>query len=341
MRGDRTMSEKIYLLPQSSACYKANLHCHTTFSDGKLTPEEVKRAYKEQGYSVVAYTDHRTYHWHKELTDEKFLALAAMEVDINEHYKVPGDFSEVKTYHINLYDSIPEKFQKEKAGGLLPERRYNDKEYINEYIDVMKGYGFFACYNHPYWSLQNYDDYKELRGFWGMEIYNHGCEHEGLYGYNPQSYSEMLRLGNRLYCVATDDNHNFYPFGHPLCDSFGGFTMIYAQELTYEAVTASLLKGSFYCSTGPEIKELYVKDGTLFVKTSPVEKIYVVSRGRRCYRSVAEPGKTITEASFELTGLEGYIRIDCQDGRGLHANTNAYEMNGKTPFLRTYDMIRR
>ncbi len=334
------MSERIYLLPKGSSCYKANLHCHTTFSDGKLTPEEVKKAYGEQGYSVVAYTDHRSYHWHKELTDEKFLALAAMEVDINEHYKVSGDFSGVRTYHINLYDSTPKEFQKEKAGGLLPERRYNDKEYINEYIDVMKGYGFFACYNHPYWSLQNYDDYKDLRGFWGMEIYNHGCEHDGLYGYNPQSYSEMLRLGNRLYCVATDDNHNSYPFGHPLCDSFGGFTMIYARELTYEAITESLLKGDFYCSMGPEIRELYVEEGILFIKTSPVEKIYVATQGRNCYRTVAAPGETITEAAFKLTGLEGYIRVDCQDGRGLHANTNAYEMNGTNPFLRAYDMIR-
>ena len=334
------MSERIYLLPKEGTYYKANLHCHTTFSDGRLTPEEVKKAYQEQGYSVVAYTDHRNYQWHKELTDDRFLALAAMEVDMNEHYKASGDFSRVKTYHINLYDSHPESFQEEQKAGLLPERRYNDTDYINEYIDKMKGYGFFACYNHPYWSLQNYDDYKNLRGFWGMEIYNHGCEHDGLYGYHPQSYDEMLRLGNRLFCVATDDNHNSFPFGHPFCDSFGGFTMIHAEELSYEAIVSSLLKGEFYSSMGPEIKELYVEDGKLFIKTSPVEKIYVATEGRNCYRTAAEPGKTITEACFELTGKEGYIRVNCQDERGLHANSNAYEMNGTVPFLRPYDMTR-
>ena len=40
------MSERIYLLPgseQKGSYYKANLHCHTTFSDGRLTPEEVKK----------------------------------------------------------------------------------------------------------------------------------------------------------------------------------------------------------------------------------------------------------------------------------------------------------
>ena len=74
-------------------------------------------------------------------------------------------------YHINLYDAIPEQFVEEKQKDLLPERRYHDTDYINEYIRKMKEYGFFACYNHPYWSLQNYDDYKNLRGFWGMEIW--------------------------------------------------------------------------------------------------------------------------------------------------------------------------
>ena len=33
--------------------FKANLHCHSTISDGKLTPEELKEAYKAQGYSVL------------------------------------------------------------------------------------------------------------------------------------------------------------------------------------------------------------------------------------------------------------------------------------------------
>ena len=47
--------EKIYLLPNTPK-YKANLHCHTTFSDGAFTPEEIKKTYKEHGYAVVADT---------------------------------------------------------------------------------------------------------------------------------------------------------------------------------------------------------------------------------------------------------------------------------------------
>ena len=45
------------------------------------------------------------------------------------------------------------------------------------------------------------EDYKNLRGLFAMEIYNHGCEHDGLYGYNSQAYDEMLRAGQHIGCL--------------------------------------------------------------------------------------------------------------------------------------------
>ena len=47
-----------YLLPEGGKFYKANLHSHSTVSDGVKTPEELKEMYKAEGYSVFAYTDH-------------------------------------------------------------------------------------------------------------------------------------------------------------------------------------------------------------------------------------------------------------------------------------------
>ena len=37
---------KKYLLPNDVNWYRANMHCHTTHSDGQMTPEEVKELYK-------------------------------------------------------------------------------------------------------------------------------------------------------------------------------------------------------------------------------------------------------------------------------------------------------
>ena len=75
---------RTYLLPKNGAFYKANLHCHTTVSDGHLTQEEVKAAYREKGYSVIAYTDHNVMIPHDDLNDENFLALNGYEVDVSQ-----------------------------------------------------------------------------------------------------------------------------------------------------------------------------------------------------------------------------------------------------------------
>lgn len=323
--------KRINLLPDGVTYYKANLHCHTTLSDGRLTAEEVKKAYQERGYQVIAFTDHRVYQNHSELNDENFLAIAAMETDINDFGDYQWGFDRIKTYHINWYDTNPEENAQIKAALGNTQTRYHDKNYINEYAQKMKELGFLSCYNHPYWSLQNYDDYKDLKGFWGMEIYNHGCELDGLYGYHPQAYDEMLRSGQKLFCVATDDNHNSFGFDDGMCDSFGGYVMIGAKEFTYQGIMDALIKGDFYSSIsqdghsdGPEIYEFYIEGRKLHIKCSPVDKIYVQTMGRNCHRMSAQPGKTITEAEFELTGKEGYIRLDIRDACGRHANSNAY-----------------
>ena len=78
---------KKHLLPEGGAWYKANLHCHSTISDGKLTPEELKKVYTEKGYSIIAYTDHNVMLDHSDLNDENFLALVGYELDVSEPYR--------------------------------------------------------------------------------------------------------------------------------------------------------------------------------------------------------------------------------------------------------------
>lgn len=302
--------------PESGNFYKANLHCHTVISDGQLTKEEVKAEYRKRGYSIIAFTDHMIYGWHKELSDENFLAIAGIEVNINETDK--PDYNHTKTYHLNFYDQKPET----SKAVPLPEFDINDKEALNKYLEEICEMGFVVCYNHPYWSLQDYDDYKDLKGLFAMEIYNHGCEHDGLYGYQPQSYEEMLRTGQKIFALATDDNHNFFPMGHQLSDSFGGWIMVKAPNLEYDTVMNAITTGNFYWSMGPEIHDAYIKDGVLTVKTSPVKKIYVNQEGRDCYKEVAAPGETITEASFPLRGNEAYVRVVVQDADRNCAGTN-------------------
>ena len=99
------------LLPEEGF-HKANLHCHTTISDGELTPEEIKEAYKGQGYSI--------------------LALAAYETELCDFETGPGCWPDLKTYHLNLFDTDPTEKQEIKAQSLRPPRRYGDMASLNE-----------------------------------------------------------------------------------------------------------------------------------------------------------------------------------------------------------------
>ena len=81
---------KRWLLPEGGQFYKANLHLHTTVSDGQMTPEEIKEAYRARGYSILAFTDHEIFVPHNDLTDENFLALNAHEIAVDE-ITVQGD----------------------------------------------------------------------------------------------------------------------------------------------------------------------------------------------------------------------------------------------------------
>jgi len=82
---------KKYLLPQEGTFYKANLHCHSTISDGKLTPEEIKKAYMEKGYSIIAYTDHDVMIDHSDLQEENFLPLCGYEMEVNQKKDDPNN----------------------------------------------------------------------------------------------------------------------------------------------------------------------------------------------------------------------------------------------------------
>ena len=333
---------KKFLLPEKGQFYKANLHCHSTFSDGRLTPEQIKEIYKERGYSIVAFTDHDILIAHPELADEDFLPLNGYEMEVNE--KERGAKGYQKTCHMCLIALEPdnltqvcwhrEKYLFGNSPSHKSEVRYDDsepdyeREYTNERIsDMMKrgrDNGYFVTYNHPAWSLEDYTDYIGYDNMHAMEICNFGCFNEGYPDYNPRVYDDMLRAGKRVYCISTDDNHNVYPKGSPRFDSFGGFTMIKADRLEYRAITKALEKGDFYASQGPEIKELRFEDGEIHIECSPARRIDFSFGTRRGFPVISDGVTPVASASCRIPEDCIYVRVTVTDFEGRHANTNAY-----------------
>ena len=304
------------LLSNNRKRYKANLHCHTTLSDGNHSPEEIKELYKKNGYHIVAFTDHDKFIPQNQLTDNEFLALNGVEFAINQ--KNIARIQNQKTYHFNALASRPSMNDYPP----LPDIDYNDINAINKYLMHLSAKGFLLCYNHPWWSLQSFNDYANLDGIFAMEIYNHNCQVEdGFCGYNPQVYDEMLRQNQRIFAISADDNHNAFLPDSPYYDSFGGWVMINSESLAYEDVIKSLKLGDFYSTQGPDILYIALKEKQLTIKCSACSEIKVYTDGRTCYTAF---GKNLTEVTFNIKTTHRYLRIVCRNEFGKEANSNAY-----------------
>lgn len=339
---------KKYLLSNEGDFYKANLHVHTTVSDGLFTPEEVKQGYKEHGYSVVAFTDHEVFAPHNDLTDDEFVAINSVEVSINDNW--PASFNHNKTYHLNLYALSDKKTEcvactgssvwLEQSKKYISEFSKNNNFYknysindINFLIEKSNKDGFIVCYNHPVWSLQNYEDYAELKGLWGVEVYNSGCFRSG-YEDTAQPFEDLLRKNEKLLPVCADDAHNLNT------SAYGGWTMIKAPALNYNAILTALKNGDIYSSTGPEINELYIENGIVTIKTSNVKRIKLVTDIRYTKCEHAVEGEYINEASFDISSFIqeaqnkeinrrslAWFRLEIIDESGKRAYTKGYFLN--------------
>ena len=91
---------KKVLIDQKKKQFKANLHCHSTMSDGALTPEQLKAEYKNHGYSVLAITDHEHLVSYQQLNDADFLFITGYEMFV---FTLPSDHDLNQTSHLNMY----------------------------------------------------------------------------------------------------------------------------------------------------------------------------------------------------------------------------------------------
>ena len=324
-----------YLLPPKN-CYKANLHCHSTISDGKFTVAELRKLYKNNGYSILAFTDHEVLVPHTELSDNDFLALTGYEIQIYGDMDLPKRLRRVS--HLNLYpknqnerkmpffnladvmrlDKRPDISMAVYEGDGDDYKEYSAKG-INDLIAKAKSAGFIVSYNHPTWSKEDASIYTKLRGIFAMEIFNTDAELSGHDTYCPYVYEEMLRSGQRIGCIATDDTHKSE-------DLFGGFSYVFAEKLDYGPVINALENGDYYASRGPVIKSLWYEDGVFHIETSPAKEIIVSNSGRREPEKSIIRSKTcdITVADFPVSDLDIFVRFTVVGNDNKTANTRAY-----------------
>ena len=232
--------------------YKGNLHMHTTVSDGRLSPTEAIRLYREAGYDFIALTDHRLVNptWIEE-GERPLLVMSGSEYDTG-HPK--GSHSVYHILGIGM-EHEPEIFYRSPYESKYPWPS------PQEIVNAINAAGGAAILAHPAWSVMIPEEMFDLHGFAAAEIYN---TYSGLPWMGDRAdssiYFDIWARGGRLVpATAADDSH------HYTGEECRSYVMVNAGSLTQEAIVSAIRRGRFYASQGPRFRSLEVDDRTVTV----------------------------------------------------------------------------
>lgn len=306
--------------------YKGNLHCHTTISDGNLTPEEVVDLYKSHGYSFLAISDHNIYtDFGSSFNSEDFVILPAVEAAA-VLVEREGSSNCLKTHHIHgilapsAGDGAPLEHMEE-----VPTRvfagQWDGAAVAQALSDDLRARSCITIYNHPIWSRIRESEFIHTTGLTALEIYNYNTVNESGTGYDTTYWDVMLREGKKIWGVASDDNHNTEYFE----DSCGGFIVVKAPKLSREDITQAIVDGNYYSSSGPEIYDWGIHDQVAYVTCSPVERVNFIAGnyvGAGATVLCEDGSDSVDYALLRLRGDETYVRVECVDSHGRTAWSN-------------------
>jgi hypothetical protein len=235
---------------------KAALHAHSKRSDGRLEPEDVVAFYRRAGFGVVALTDHNKV---TKVAQPGFVPGIELEA------RAEGASGSYHVVVLGLSSEPPESVRRD----------------ANKLLEWSRDNGYFAFIAHPYWSMLSGEDLLRVRGYAGVEVYNHGCEVEISRGYSGPHWDYALSRGVASYGLAVDDSHNYS------LDALGGWIALDIGEADGEEALRALLEGRFYASSGVAVESYEVGEGLLRVETSGAAHVKLLSGDTRgAYLSV-------------------------------------------------------
>ena len=287
---------------------KGSLHGHTTRSDGKDAPEDVIRTYYEHGYQFMALTDHNIFS-RMSSKNVPMTMLSGIERDMT----ILG-FKEDRPLCVHIVGiGDPAAPEGPAHDEVIPNYgTYADCSFAQGMIDEMHGWGLKTFYCHPEWSGTTYEDYKCLKGNFGVEIWNSGnVIGNGLDTGTAHSWDQALDEGRRVWGVAVDDGHSMDVHCH-------GWVMVKAGNSAPEILQA-LEEGAFYSSCGPEIYDFYFRDGRVYVDCSDAVSVSFHTL-RMPLRKTA--GEHVTHAECSIYDGIHYVRAVVTDAQGRRAWTN-------------------
>ncbi|MED5313040.1 MAG: phosphotransferase, partial [Pseudomonadota bacterium] len=279
-------------------------------SDGRNSPADVVRLYRDAGYHFTCLSEH---YW----SNPRFCAATLNDASALDRDDFITLLSAELHCHGKLYDR--DGLWHIVANGLPPGfAMAGETETGPELVSRAVAAGAYVTIAHPEWYSLTDAEAQALAeaGAHGVEIYNHASTIDAARGGGTATVDYLLHQGFPIHITATDDSHDIPR------DAFGGWVMVAARDLTSDAILAALKAGDFYASTGPDILSI-TRDGTVIeIETSPVQRIILAADKHH-----AEPvaGDGITRARFDLKKFDpAFVRIVAIDARGRSAWPNPY-----------------
>jgi hypothetical protein len=290
--------------------WRGNLHTHSTRSDGVLSPEEVCRRYKAEGYDFMALTDHFVGAYGYPIVDTMPMRDAGFTTILGAELH-SGAMANGELWHI-LAVGLPADFAPSNSPSFVP---VAGQETGAEIAARAVAAGAFVAIAHPQWSGLTLADARTITAAHAVEIYNHGC---AMGCDRPDGFAIadlLLTEGRKLTLIATDDAH----FSEP--DHFGGWVMVKAEANEPEALLAALKSGHFYSSQGPELRDVRIEGGKLIVECSAVSSIVALGWGTGA-KAVHGHSMTRGEVSLDRLNNSPWIRAAVIDAAGKRAWSN-------------------
>ncbi len=277
--------------------YKVGLHIHTSVSDGRLSPDEAKKRYRDAGFDAIALTDHWAYG--EGGIEDGLCVLSGAEYNVGG-----GDTSGLVMHIVGINMKYDPQMPKDA-----------DPQTV---IDRIGEAGGIAILAHPAWSLNTPEMIEPLHGFSALEIYN-SVSDVGM-SFRPYSGYIVDILANRGYIlplVATDDAH--YYCGEDDCKSY---IMVESESDSADDIVNAVKEGRFYATQGPE---LYARrEGNKIVVDSSDEckRLSFVSGAAWSQRVF----KGVTHAEYIPQEFEKWVRVELETADGLFAWSNIFDL---------------
>lgn len=149
---------------------RANLHIHTTYSDGKATFQEIIKQARDKSCNIIAITDHNTIQGHIDNPNEN--VITGVEFDVWYKYI----FLHLLAYGIDINSKgMQEFYAKDKRGTEMDIFRFFTKRNIKKLISEIHNAGGIVVLAHPAccWALNMEEFIKDLVniGLDGLEVY--------------------------------------------------------------------------------------------------------------------------------------------------------------------------